>query len=147
MYLTLGQAAKESGKSKATISKYIKSGKLSFVEKTKDGFQIDPSELFRVFPKGKQLTGQSERSQTPVNTKVNSAENEEIKALKDTIAELRSDKEDYKNRLDNAEQRISKLTDTISQQTLLLTDMRQKPPEKPVQLQKGLFSIFSRRKA
>lgn len=144
MYLTLGQAAKESGKSKATISKYIKNGKLSFVEKTKDGFQIDPSELFRVFPKGKQQTDQNERSQTPANTKINSAGSEEIKALKETIAELRSDKEDYKNRLDNAEQRISKLTDTISQQTLLLTDMRHKSPEKAVERHRMFFGIFSR---
>ena len=49
--LTLGQAAKEVGLSKPTISEAIKKGRLSA---TKDGnqYQIDPAELFRVWPKG-----------------------------------------------------------------------------------------------
>lgn len=51
--LTLGQAAKEVGLSKPTISEAIKKGKLSA---KKDGhqYQIDPAELFRVWPKGSQ---------------------------------------------------------------------------------------------
>ena len=49
MYLTLGQAAKQTGKSKATISKYIKTGKLSYVSKGSSGYQLDPAEVFRVF--------------------------------------------------------------------------------------------------
>jgi len=52
VYLTLGQAAKETGRSKATIFKALNSGVLSFVEKTPAGYKIDPAELFRVFPKG-----------------------------------------------------------------------------------------------
>ena len=51
MKLTLGQAAKECGRSKATLSKAIKSGRLSVAAKTSAGFEIDPAELFRVFPK------------------------------------------------------------------------------------------------
>jgi hypothetical protein len=51
MYLTLGQAAKEAGVAKSTISKALASGKLSYREKNTDGYKIDPAELFRVFPK------------------------------------------------------------------------------------------------
>ena len=51
MYLTLGQAAKEAGVAKSTISKALASGKLSYREKTSDGYKIDPAELFRVYPK------------------------------------------------------------------------------------------------
>jgi hypothetical protein len=51
MYLTLGQAAKEAGVAKSTISKALSSGKLSYREKNSDGYKIDPAELFRVFPK------------------------------------------------------------------------------------------------
>lgn len=51
MKLTLGQAAKECGVSKGTISKAIKSGRLSIAGKSSAGFEIEPSELFRVFPK------------------------------------------------------------------------------------------------
>jgi hypothetical protein len=38
------------GVSKATLSKALKTGKLSYVEKTEKGYLIDTSELFRVFP-------------------------------------------------------------------------------------------------
>src|ERR1700745_2289561 len=50
MYLTLGQAAKEAGVAKSTISKALSSGKLSYREKNSDGYKIDPAELFRVYP-------------------------------------------------------------------------------------------------
>jgi hypothetical protein len=53
LFLTLGQAAKETGKSKGTISKAIKSGRLSYIDKDSTGYKIDPAELFRVFPKQK----------------------------------------------------------------------------------------------
>ncbi len=48
--LTMGQAAKETGISKATLSKALKSGRLSYVAKSTAGYEIDPAELFRVFP-------------------------------------------------------------------------------------------------
>lgn len=46
---TLGTAAKHVGKSKPTISKAIKDGKLS-AKKIDGVYQIEPSELLRVFP-------------------------------------------------------------------------------------------------
>lgn len=46
---TLGTAAKHVGKSKPTISKAIKDGKLS-ATKVNGVYQIEPSELARVFP-------------------------------------------------------------------------------------------------
>lgn len=46
---TLGTAAKHVGKSKPTISKAIKDGKLS-ATKVDGVYQIDPSELSRAFP-------------------------------------------------------------------------------------------------
>lgn len=69
-YLTLGQAAKETGVSKATIFKAIKSGKLSYVEKTQAGYKIDPAELFRVFSRngeGVTANAKNEQSATPEN--------------------------------------------------------------------------------
>jgi len=49
MHLSLGQAAKETGMDKSTISRAIKSGKLSATRKENGGYAIDPAELFRVF--------------------------------------------------------------------------------------------------
>ena len=46
---TLGTAARHIGKSKPTISKAIKDGKLS-ATKVNGVYQIDPSELSRVYP-------------------------------------------------------------------------------------------------
>jgi predicted site-specific integrase-resolvase len=48
MKLTLGQAAKHTGINKATLSRYLKQGKIS-AEKQQDGsYRIDPSELDRL---------------------------------------------------------------------------------------------------
>lgn len=49
-FFTLTQAAKESKKSKSTISEAISSGRLSAVKDENGRYQIDPSELFRVYP-------------------------------------------------------------------------------------------------
>ena len=76
MGYTLGEAALVVGKSKATISKALNSGKLSYVSKSKSGYDIEPSELFRVYPKRLDINV-TERLETPI---VNSEANE-LKAL------------------------------------------------------------------
>ena len=50
MSYTLGEAAKAMGKSKPTIQKAIKSGKISASKKEDGRYEIDPSELHRVYP-------------------------------------------------------------------------------------------------
>lgn len=55
-YLTLGEASKETGVQKSTLSKALKSGKLSYFEKTSAGYKIEPSELFRIYPRKPQVT-------------------------------------------------------------------------------------------
>ena len=58
---TLGSAAKAAGKSKATISKALKSGRISG-HKGDDGvFHIDPAELHRVYPP----VSQGDHKETP----------------------------------------------------------------------------------
>ena len=48
--LTLNQASKEAGKAKKTILEAIRDGKLSAPKDDDGHYQIDPSELFRVWP-------------------------------------------------------------------------------------------------
>lgn len=48
-YLTLGQASKETGLHKTTISRAIEDGRLSARRNQQGHYQIDPAELFRVF--------------------------------------------------------------------------------------------------
>ena len=58
-YFTLGEAAKQAGISKPTLSKAIKEGRLS-AEKQPDGsYRIQPAELFMVYPWKPLETGQA----------------------------------------------------------------------------------------
>lgn len=50
MKYTLSQSATATGKSKATIQRAIKSGKISARKASSGAYEIDPSELHRVFP-------------------------------------------------------------------------------------------------
>lgn len=49
MKYTLSQAAEATGKNKATIQRAIKSGKISALKNSSGAYEIDPSELHRVF--------------------------------------------------------------------------------------------------
>lgn len=50
MTYSLQQAAEATGKSKSTIQRAIKSGKISAGEDVHGNYQIDPAELYRVYP-------------------------------------------------------------------------------------------------
>lgn len=142
MYLTLNEAAKQAGKSKSTISKYLKEGKLSYVEKTDDGYKIDPAELFRVFDKSEHKEQSIEQSRTHDEHSKNKVLEKEIELLREQLKGKESENEKLWEKLDNAEKRIDKLTDTISQQTILLTDQRERPPQKPVESPKGFWATI-----
>lgn len=104
MKLTLKQAAEQSGKSKSTIQRAIKKGKLS-AEKNDDGtYAIDPSELSRVY--SATLT---QRSDEPLR---NSDELLETKVamLEDQLSRERETVDDLRKRLDRAEERVYALS-------------------------------------
>lgn len=77
MVYTLGEAAKATGKSKATISKAIKSGRISASKDDTGAFRIDPSELHRVYPP----TPIGEQEETLRSTPVNTSESGDFRAL------------------------------------------------------------------
>lgn len=100
MGYTLGQAAKAVGKSKATLSKAIKSGKMSAVRQDDGSFSIDPSELHRVYPPTPPSTVHSEQSETPQETAVNTNEIIELRvkleAAHKRIEDLEEDREEWR---------------------------------------------------
>jgi excisionase family DNA binding protein len=114
MVYTLGEAAKATGKSKATISKAIKSGRISASKDDTGAFRIDPSELHRVYPP----TPKSEQEETPKNT----AEIGDFKALQARL-------EAAQERLADKEAVIADLREDRDkwrqQATALLEDKRQ----------------------
>ena len=61
MRYTLGTAAKATGKAKSTILRAIKSGTISATKSHDGSYEIEPSELHRVFePNGAQLTSSND---------------------------------------------------------------------------------------
>lgn len=103
MKLTASQAAKQTGKSIPTITRAIKSGKIS-AERTKSGgYLIEPSELFRVFQpvtvKGN-VTDKMLDSETP----------NEIGVLQDKVKFLEEALLDAKNERDEWRDQAKRLT-------------------------------------
>jgi len=84
--LTLGQAAKQVGKSKPTISKAIKDGKLSG-EKIDGVYQIEVSELLRVYDAVSETTEENKSNVGPKNPTSAVLEIEK-KYLEDKVADL-----------------------------------------------------------
>ena len=95
--LTLGEAAKMTGKSKPTISKAVKDGKISG-QKIDGVYQIEVSELTRVFPAKSADAGQPTKSSP--NQQASNAQSDEIAELK---------LQHLEEKLRDAEQRLTKV--------------------------------------
>jgi excisionase family DNA binding protein len=131
MKFTAGQAAKEVGKSMPTISKALKTGRLS-ATKVGNKYEIDASELFRVWPKAADVEPlPRSTSKGSSLSLVNPNNGDEIKALQDALnaeRKLNSEKDariaDLTQRAERAEQK----EDTAQAQLVgLLTDQRTSP--------------------
>ena len=138
MYFTLGQAAKEVGKSKGTLSNMIKNGRLSVAEKTEKGYKIEASELFRVFPKMNSKTVVNEQSTTPIKPHENSVLKKENEMLRERL----EDKEKENQKL---WAQLEKTQSTLDKQTHILSDMRHKATQKSVERPKKFLGIFPRK--
>lgn len=131
MKLSAKQAAKEVGKSVPTITRAIKSGTISATKTDSGGYEIDPSELFRVFQPIKSNKGNITSNDTSsiakqVTPNVTSVLELEIKFLNESLIERQKridDKDvvilDLQKRLDDEAIERRKLT-------LLLADQREK---------------------
>lgn len=126
MPYTLGQAAKATGKSKSTLQVAIKKGRVSATQDETGQYQIDPSELHRVYPPisstDRTEEPQSERDKTPANAE-KIAEIMGLKArlevMEQLVSELRGDK-------DKAERREVDLRRDIDRWQALTFDAQQR---------------------
>jgi len=120
-YISLNEAAKLTGRAKSTISKALKTGKMSYVSKdAKTGaYEIDPAEAERVFPSKQETTKsyQSKNTEYPVG---NSILQVKLEAMEHRFTDAQNTIEDLRTRLDaeSVERR---------QLTAMLTDQREKP--------------------
>ena len=119
---TLGTAARHVGKSKPTISKAIKDGKLS-ATKVDGVYQIEPSELARVFPS----TSTTEATTSPQEAKGLSVPLALAEQLND---HLEATVEDLKARLDDMklerDQALQDAREDRNRVVALLEDQRPK---------------------
>jgi hypothetical protein len=129
MKFSLGQAARETGLDKSTLSRAIKSGRLSAQRKNgSGGYEIDPAELFRVFPPAPKA-----QASPPVEAPADMLlENRELRIKLEAVEARIKDKEeevhDLRRRLDLEGEERRKLT-------MMLLAYR--PSEQPTEKDKG----------
>ncbi|MFZ3585422.1 helix-turn-helix domain-containing protein [Loktanella sp. DJP18] len=153
MKYTLGQAAKETGVSKPTLSRAVKKGDLSAEGGGGSPYKIDPSEL------GRWLAGYRERNpettdlETPVGTHETLSKNRDLEAEVDALREhiVREETERARERVQleahiaDLRGRVERAERKEDQLMAQLTDQREakiKPLEPPQR--RGFFARFTR---
>ena len=97
---TAGTAAKAVGKTKSTITKAIASGKLSAIKNDNGAWEIDSSELYRVYPPTPLETVEIEQKDILKEMGGNSKEIEILerllKAAEEQIYDLKADRDEWR---------------------------------------------------
>ena len=142
--LSLNKAAKEACVAKSTLLEALKTGRLSGSKNEKGHWDIDTSELFRVFPK----TG-SENSIEPIPTggvvpvrTVNSDALEvEVQMLREQVTRLDAERERERlqltDQIDVLKSQFERQSSDHRQALAILTDQRHKESEAP---KRGLWA-------
>lgn len=128
--LSATQAAKAVGKSVPTITRAIKSGKLSAARLDRGGYEIDPSELFRVWKaitNSNSVTYPMLENETP---KEDSVLRVKLEVMDERLSDAQATIKDLRDRLDAESAERRSLTAQI-------TDQRQNRPEPP---KRGLWA-------
>jgi hypothetical protein len=145
--LTLGTAAKAVGRSKSTVLRAIRDGKLTAAKGDDGQYAIEPAELFRVFDPEPDGTVPENADDTPRNPMWNASGTGGTQAqplideLRRQLGELKDDRErergqleatvnDLRRRLDEVratEQRLLGVIEQQAEHVKLLTDQRTPP--------------------
>ena len=116
MLHTLGTAAKATGKSKPTIQRAIKAGRLSATRKHDGSYEIDPAELHRVFPPlplASDAAVTMKQSDTPSVPGLLQAE---LAGLRGELEQVKSERDDLRRRLDSEAEERRRLTAMVTDQ-------------------------------
>lgn len=118
MFYTLGQAAKATGISKPTLSRAIKSGRISGQKQPDGSFLIDPAELHRVYPPVSVTdndNGSLKQSETQSNPNA-------LQAQLDVLREERErERQQLQATIDDLRERLDKEAEERRRLTLMLT--------------------------
>ena len=128
--ISLKQAAEATGRTKPTILKAIKKGKISAKKDERGEWKIDPAELHRVYEPVKVNgagNGKGLRQETPIETGGLQAKLQVLQEERDRERrQLEKTIDDLRERLDRTDTERQKVQ---AQLTSLLTDQREKSPE------------------
>jgi excisionase family DNA binding protein len=98
--LSMSQAAKQVGVSKATIHRAIKGGKLSATRLDDGSYEIDPAELFRAYPPAKRVETVTSRQLATPNETGNPPEirllEAELRMLRERLDELKEERDAWR---------------------------------------------------
>lgn len=111
MGYTLGQAAEATGKAKSTILKSIKAGRISAIKDDVGNWNIEPSELHRVYevlPKEQSARNGVPQSEHP-NTREHLAQIRELQARVDLLERLYKQVEGERDNLREQNTRLTAL--------------------------------------
>lgn len=113
MGYSMRQAAEICGKSRTTLHRALKSGRMSGTQDEANGeWSIDPSELRRVFPwTGGVHEHKSTDVQGPYTPQIDEVMAVKVAMLEDQLERERETVADLRKRLDRAEDRVTALTD------------------------------------
>lgn len=129
--LSLKQAAEETGKGKPAILKAIQKGRLSAKKNDKGQWEIDPSELFRAYPKVSGNGSNGNASEQQETHKETNNLQREIDILREKLGKAESERERERRLLENVIDDLREDRDKWRQQaTALLTHEQEKPPVK-----------------
>jgi len=144
MAYSLGQAAKAAGISKTSLHRAINKGRISAAKNDNGAYEIEPSELHRVYPPVAEGDGSANtdlvRDGTPETAVETGMLRREVELLRERLADKDGVISDLKERLDQSEQ---ERREKDRQLTALLTDERQKA-EAP-NAGRGFWARFGRR--
>jgi excisionase family DNA binding protein len=122
---TLGEAARAVGRSKTTLGRAIKSGRISAIRAENGSYLIDPAELHRVFTVTRNGHARMERSVTPDG--VEPAPSPETLALRQLLTERERLVEEQASTIRDLRQRLDREAEERRTLIAILTDQRRRP--------------------
>lgn len=137
--MTLSEAARWAGVTRATIHKALKGGRLSGRKDDSGEWRIDPSELERVYQPGKPVDVSPDRGVSSTDTaELMAAKDREMTLLREMLAEVRAQRDDARVQRDRA-------MELAEAQTRLLTHQQEKASPTTVPVPRGRLLGWFRR--
>jgi hypothetical protein len=136
--LSLNKAAREAGVAKSTLLDALATGRMSAEKNDKGHWEIDPSELFRVFSK---TSSEEQKKPMPTSTenRLDSIQNNaleiEVKMLREQIVRIDMERERERSQLaeqiEALKQQAERQSADHRQALAMLTDQREKAAPQP----------------